>query len=300
MLNFNSIDVETANPDRASICQIGIVHVREGVIEDQWSSLVNPKEWFDSCNISIHGIDESAVTHSPTFPEVCEELRARLNGSVLVCHTSFDRIALGRAMMKHNLEQLQVTWLDSTKIVRRAWPEIYGRSGYGLKNVAKNLGISFNHHNALEDARAAAETVLHACASTEIDIEGWLRRVEGPIHLPSCSSSSRSATSVKREGYLEGALFGETILFTGTLSIPRRNAAERAARLGCNVVNSVSRKVTMLVVGNQDVTNLRGYEKSSKHRKVETLIAAGSDIRILSERDFTELVCIYTQPDPSK
>ena len=30
MLTFNSIDVETANADRASICQIGIVHVRGG------------------------------------------------------------------------------------------------------------------------------------------------------------------------------------------------------------------------------------------------------------------------------
>ena len=28
MLTFNAIDVETANADRASICQIGIVHVQ--------------------------------------------------------------------------------------------------------------------------------------------------------------------------------------------------------------------------------------------------------------------------------
>ena len=300
MLNFNSIDVETANPDQSSICQIGIVRVRESVIKDQWSSFVNPQEWFEPFHVSIHGIDESAVAHSPTFPEVCEELRARLDGSVLVCHTPFDRIALNRAMMKHNLEQLQVTWLDSAKIVRRAWPNIYGRSGYGLKNVAKNLGISFSHHDALEDARAAAETVLHACASTEIDIEGWLRRVESPIHLPSCSSSPRSATSVKREGNLEGALFGETILFTGALNISRKDAADIAARLGCDVVTSASKRVTMLVVGNYDMANLRGYKKSSKHRKVESFIAAGSDIRILSESDFTELERMYTQPSPSK
>ena len=38
MLTFNAIDVETANADRASICQIGIVHVREGEIADRWET----------------------------------------------------------------------------------------------------------------------------------------------------------------------------------------------------------------------------------------------------------------------
>ena len=47
MLTFNAIDVETANADRASICQIGIVHVRDGEIEDRWQTLVNPEDWFD-------------------------------------------------------------------------------------------------------------------------------------------------------------------------------------------------------------------------------------------------------------
>ena len=197
MLTFNSIDVETANADRASICQIGIVHVREGVITDQWQTLVNPEDWFDPWNVSIHGIDEADVGDSPTLPEVRAELRTRLRGSVLVSHTSFDRVAFERAMTRYDLEQLHVTWLDSAKIARRAWPERYGRSGYGLKNVARNLDIIFRHHDALEDARAAAEIVLRACAATKIDIEGWLRRVECPIFPPSSRSSSGSTPSAK-------------------------------------------------------------------------------------------------------
>ena len=193
MLTFDAIDVETANADRATICQIGIVHVRDGEIEDQWQSLVNPEDWFDPWNVSIHGIDESDVRDSPTLPEVRDELRARLRGSVLVSHTSFDRVAFERAMTRYDLEQLQVTWLDSAKIARRAWPESYGRSGYGLKNIANDLDISFRHHDALEDARAAAEIVLCACAATGMDIDGWLRRVERPV-FPSSSGSSSSST----------------------------------------------------------------------------------------------------------
>lgn len=281
MLTFNSIDVETANADRASICQIGIVHVRDGEIEDQWQTLVNPEDWFDPWNVSIHGIDKNDVRHSPKLPEVRGELCARLRGSVLVSHTSFDRVAFERAMTRYDLEQLQVTWLDSAKIARRAWPESYGRSGYGLKNIANDLDISFRHHDALEDARAAAEIVLRACSSTEIGIEGWMRRIDRPI-FPS--------SSTKREGNVEGALFGETILFTGALGIPRLQAADIAAEAGCGVVNGVSKKVTMLVVGIQDESKLKGYEKSSKHRKVEALIERGVDIQILSESDFSELI----------
>ena len=221
MLTFNSIDVETANADRASICQIGIIHVREGKIEDQWQTLVNPEDWFDPWNVSIHGIEESDVADSPTLPEVRDELRARLRGSVLVSHTSFDRVAFERAMTRYDLEQLQVTWLDSAKIARRTWPERYGRRGYGLKNIARDLGISFRHHDALEDARAAAEIVLGACAETQTDIEGWLHRVNCPIFPSSSGVASRPRVSEKREGNVDGLLFGETIVFTGSLRIPK-------------------------------------------------------------------------------
>lgn len=173
MRTFNAIDVETANADRASICQIGIVHVRNGHIEDEWQTLIDPEGWFDPWNVAIHGIRENDVRDSPTLPQVRAELRSRLRGSVLVSHTSFDRVAFERAMTRYNLEQLQVRWLDSARIVRRAWPERYGRGGHDLKTVAKDLGISFEHHNALEDARAAAEITLRACAAMEAD-NPWL------------------------------------------------------------------------------------------------------------------------------
>ena len=125
-MTFKAIDVETANADRATICQIGIVHVEEGEIVDRWETLIDPEDWFDPWNVSIHGIDEIDVNNSPTLPQVRNELRRRLRGSALVSHTSFDRVAFERAMDRYGLERLQVTWLDSAGIARRAWPEKYG------------------------------------------------------------------------------------------------------------------------------------------------------------------------------
>ena len=91
---------------------------------------------------------------------------------------------------------------------------------------------------------------------------------------------------------MEGALFGETILFTGTLGVPRQQAADMAVEARCDLVNGVSEKVTMLVVGNQDESKLRGYGKSNKHREVEELIEGGVEVQILSEGDFSELMRI--------
>ncbi len=285
-MRFNSIDVETANADRASICQIGIVHVVDGKIKGQWTSLINPEDWFDPWNVMIHGIEEEDVMGSPTLPEVRDELRNRLRGSVLVSHTAFDRTAFEQAMNKYKLEQLQVTWLDSAKIVRRAWPERYGFSGWGLKSVANDLQLKFQHHDALEDAMVAAQIVLHACEASALEIEGWLERVKRPIH------STEKASNIKRDGDVQGHFLGESVVFTGSLAVEHMKAADLAARAGCEVSSNVSTKTTILVVGTQDMTKLKGYKKSTKHRKAEKLIESGHDLQILSEKDFWEMISL--------
>jgi DNA polymerase-3 subunit epsilon len=84
--------------------------------------------------------------------------------------------------------------------------------------------------------------------------------------------------------------YGETVVFTGALSLPRREAAHLAALAGCDVGNGVTKATTILVVGIQDTDKLAGYDKSSKHRKAEQLIESGQSIRIISEKDFIEIV----------
>ena len=173
---FNALDVETANSNSASICQIGIVRVRNGEIKEQLSLLVNPEQPFTARNMSIHGINGDMTRNSATIPGLEPELRRLLEGMPLVSHTGFDRASLDGAMRRYSLRPLRVRWLDSAQTARRAWPERYRRRGWNLANVAADLGISFRHHDALEDARAAAMIVLAACHHTGLDIDGWLSR----------------------------------------------------------------------------------------------------------------------------
>ena len=194
-------------------------------------------------------------------------------------------MAVARVVEKYNLPGVPLTWLDSARIVRRAWPERYSQKGYGLINVATDLGIEFYHHDALEDARAAAEIVLRASQVAGLDIEGWLRRVELPI-------GSEGSTQIRRDGSPEGPLYGQVLVFTGALEMSRREAADLAANAGCKVDSGVTKNTTLLVVGDQDARKLAGHEKSSKHRKAEALIEKGQPIRILRETDFKQIILL--------
>ena len=118
-LTFNAIDVETANADWSSICQIGVVRVRDGVVTGEWETLVDPEAHFDGFNMMIHGITEKDVQGSPTIADISLELRNMLDGEVLVHHTPFDRVSINRSLRKYALDPLEAIWLDSARVVRR-------------------------------------------------------------------------------------------------------------------------------------------------------------------------------------
>jgi DNA polymerase III subunit epsilon len=281
-LDFVAIDVETANADLSSICQVGMSAFQNGKSEKQWKMLVNPEDHFDDINVSIHGIDENTVRCSPNWAKVYPIVSSRLNGKVAVSHTAFDRVALNRACEKSNLCACECRWLDSAKVVRRAWPQ-FAKSGYGLGNVAEVLGIKYVPHDALEDARCAGEILLRAMAESGLGVEQWFERVKHPIN-------PATDEPITRKGDPDGSLYGEILVFTGTLSMLRHEAADLASAAGCEVAAGVTKHTTLLVVGDQDIRRLAGHEKSSKHRKAEELIKAGQAIRILAESDFQRIV----------
>ena len=277
-MNFVSLDVETANASLASICQVGIVLFENGQIADKWSSLVDPEDFFDGMNISIHGIDQDDVAGAPTFHQALADIARRISGQTVVTHTSFDRSAISQACAKYGLVPPECAWLDTARVARRTWPDV-AHSGYGLASLARRFGIEFKHHDALEDARAAGMIMLRAIEDTGMDIGALLER-----------SAQRTSQHHAQAGSPEGQLFGEVVVFTGTLSLSRHDAAELASRAGCEVADGVTKHTTLLVVGDQDIRHLAGQEKSNKHRKAEELIAKGQPIRILAERDFAAIV----------
>jgi DNA polymerase-3 subunit epsilon len=283
-MDFVVIDVETANADLSSICRVGIASFRDGLLAEAWVSLVNPEDYFDYINVSIHGIDEAQVTNAPTWEDVLPEVNSRLKGRIVVCHSPFDRVAVARACDRAQLRGCECTWLDSARVVRRAWPQ-FSKSGYGLPNVAAHFGIEYKAHDALDDARCAGLLLLRAIADTGLSPVQWLTRVEQPI--------DPHGNTARRDGNPDGELCGEVLVFTGALKMPRREAADAAAAAGCRVDEGVTKHTTMLVVGDQGLRKLAGHAKSSKHMKAELLIQKGQPIRILGEGDFMRVTASH-------
>jgi DNA polymerase-3 subunit epsilon len=282
-MNFVALDFETANADLSSICQVGLVTFSEGAPVATYSVLVDPDDYFDGINISIHGIDETQVRGAPRFEAIYPEIATRVADKIVVSHSLFDRAALARASEKHGLADVTCRRLDTMRVVRRAWSQ-YARSGYGLANLAQDFGIAFNHHDAAEDARATGLILVRAVYESGLSLEDWLLRATQPLTL-------NGGERITRTGNPNGALAGEVAVFTGMLSMRRREAADLAAEAGCEVDASVTKHTTLLIVGDQDVMRLAvGQMKSSKHLMAESLIAKGQSIRILRETDFIRLI----------
>jgi len=283
-MDFVAIDVETANANMSSICQIGLARYANGLLAEEWKTYIDPEDTFNWMNVSITGIDEDTVKGAPILSDITDRLHSFLDNRIVVCHTRFDRVAIRRASDKYGIRHPDCTWLDSARVARLTWKE-FARAGYGLQNICLTLGYEFKHHDALEDAKAAGYIMLSAIEESGLDIEGWLTRIGRPIGLS-------SVEGIKRSGNPEGSLSDEVMVFTGALEMPRSEAADMAAQVGCQVDENVTRRTTLLVVGDQDIGRLAGHEKSSKHRKAEEMVAKGFSIRIIGESDFKELVML--------
>jgi DNA polymerase-3 subunit epsilon len=171
-MDFVVIDVETANPNARSICQIGIASFRSGRLSGLWGSLVDPEDSFSAFNQSIHGIRSEHVIDAPNWMQVQREIRTRVEQRTLASHTYFDLRAVKGANERYGLDGLPCTgWLDTCKIARAAWPHL---SSHKLTALARVFGIAYQAHNATEDARCAGEILLLAAHATGYTLEELL------------------------------------------------------------------------------------------------------------------------------
>ena len=285
MNKFIVIDIETANPDLLSICQVGIVFFENGQVVTKWETLVNPQDYFDPINICVHGITPQDVKDAPLLSDVVPIIKDFFSNNIICSYGAFDKAAMMRIF-----PTLPNQWLDIMRVARRCWSDKFAEKGYGLEKVSNFLKIEQkHHHNALDDAIVAGHILNRALTESNKDLDYWLERIKKPLHLE-YDENGNILPKIKRQGNTDGPLYGEVIVFTGELSMPRQTAAEKAASVGCDVVDGVSKKVTLLVKGIQDKSRLAGKELSHKEIKAKDLISKGHMIKILSEDDFLKMI----------
>lgn len=288
-MNFVALDVETANSDPKSICQIGVAVFKDGELVESWGSLINPQTYFDWMNIQIHGISEEDVQEAPLLHQVKEKLDQLIGDSIVGIYSSFDKVALER-----NFSQVDYQWLDITKVVRRTWEQV-AYSGYGLGNVCRLNDIQIvKHHDAVADAIAAGQVLVAALNAKQITLEDCQSLVQRKISTLISTgkmAEGRSPTNVIIDGgNPDGDWFGDVLCFTGELRMPRIEASILASQLGFDVGKGVTKKTNYLVKGQQDLAKLNGKTMSSKEEKALSLIKKEQDIVVISEDDFFYMI----------
>ena len=65
-MRFISLDVETANADMASICQIGAAKFVDGQIAEEWETYIDPKDYFFVTGTTTSGCNRGYMDGSGT------------------------------------------------------------------------------------------------------------------------------------------------------------------------------------------------------------------------------------------
>ena len=157
MTDFAAIDFETANECPSSVCSVGVVVVRGGIITDTFYSLIHPEpeyyQWF--CR-RVHGLGPEDTEDAPVFPYVWEQIEPLIEDLPLVAHNSrFDESCLRAVFRVYQMDYPDYVFYDTLWASRR----VFGHSlpNHQLQTVAAACGYELeNHHHALADAEACA------------------------------------------------------------------------------------------------------------------------------------------------
>jgi DNA polymerase III subunit epsilon len=304
-MRFTAIDFETANADRGSVCAAGLVIVDNGEVVGRLSQLMRPDPLvFDPFNVSIHGISPDDVADAPTFAEFWPSLWARVSGPLVAHNAAFDMSVLRHALDHGGIPYPETDYFCTCVISRLVWPQ---HPTYALNHMARALGISFQHHDAAEDARACALIALAACKEVNApslhDLEEacGLRvgRIFGGGYWP-CGADCGSRSSSHHRGKVRASdlvpaaamvdeqnpCFGAAFAFTGALSsMPRKDAMQAVVNRGGICHDSVKSDTDYLVLGQEGFIGYQAGHRSSKMRKAEEMRSNGLPIEIISEAD---------------
>lgn len=153
MNSFTAIDFETAQGNRWSICQIGLVRVENGIITKELDILVQPPDNYYWYNFTkIHGISAKDTATSPTFDKIWHQIAPFIENQNVIAHNGFgfDFPVLNKTLEYYNLSTPEYNKYCTYKIYKS-----------NLAALCQQYNIPLNHHDALSDARACATLFLH-------------------------------------------------------------------------------------------------------------------------------------------
>ncbi|MCX6138384.1 MAG: exonuclease domain-containing protein [Ignavibacteriales bacterium] len=158
---FVVVDVETTgmSPREGGITEIAMIKVRNGLIFDEFVSLVNPEMSIPYNITLLTGIDDEMIAGAPTSAEVAPLISEFLGDDIFTAHNApFDRGFVNATLSRGNLQVMNNLVVCTCKLARRLMPRLPSKS---LGPLAQAMGIR-NHqrHRAAGDAYTTAQVLI--------------------------------------------------------------------------------------------------------------------------------------------
>lgn len=282
------LDFETTglDPQYESIIEIGALKVVNGVVVDEFNTLVNPcYEISDFIERFTHITNEMLST-APTIKEVLPQFLDFLGDSIIVAHNAnFDINFLYESCMDNFNEPFKNDFIDTLKLSKRLFKQL---KSHRLKVLVQEFGLSGRPiHRALHDCQCTYSLYEYCkkyIKDNNIDLVQLSKN-----HSYNLNANDIIATVTEFD--TDHVLYNKTCVFTGTLeNFPRKTAMQIVANLGGINANTVNKKTDYLILGNNDYCSSIKDGKSSKQKKAEELILSDYDIQILSENTFYDMI----------
>ncbi len=160
-VDFCVVDTETTGGIASlhRVIDVAAYHVRDGIVLDRFSTLINPGRIIPPWISVFTGITDEMVKDAPAFSDVAPALRRFLDRGVFVAHNApFDY-----NFLRHEFERLGETWqrpnLCTVRLARKLYPELPSRS---LGPLCEHLMIDiYDRHRAAGDAEATIYVLKH-------------------------------------------------------------------------------------------------------------------------------------------
>ena len=164
------IDTETTGITATvnRVTEIGIVTVVDGIVVEEWSTLVNPQCSIPAEIQALTGISNAMVRDAPTFAEVADEVHRRLTNSLFVAHNA--RFDYG--FIKNEFRRIERPFtaevLCTVRLSRRLYPE---HRSHSLDSLRERHQLSMDgRHRALGDAKAAWQFIERVIAEQPAEV----------------------------------------------------------------------------------------------------------------------------------
>ncbi len=302
------VDIETTGLDSRynHIIEIGALRIKDNKVIDKFNTLVQPDGFIieydepdenidyislngktgyfiDDFIIELTGITNKMLLTAPNTQTAISNFFSFINpNDTIIGHNiNFDINFIYDVYLEYFNNEFKNNFLDTMRLSRHSLKHL---AHHRLKDIAEFFKINYeNAHRALADCE-----ITNQCYQM---LKDYIKKNNISIVLTKPKIKANDIKTNNTSFDESSPIFQKTFVFTGTLEkMARSEAMQLVVDNGGINGDNVTKRTDYLVLGNNDYCSSIKDGKSNKHKKAESLILKGQDLKIISENVFYDMV----------